>query len=147
MDRIVGPGNAYVAEAKRQVFGRVGIDGIAGPSEVVILADRTADPRRVAIDLLAQAEHDESAQAILITDDPALADAVAQAVPAELRSLPGRRRRQSWRDHGCIILVRDWDGGRRADRPAGARAPADHGGRPAALFARIRHCRRRVPGP
>ncbi len=69
VDRIVGPGNAYVAEAKRQVFGRVGIDGIAGPSEVVVLADRTADPRRVAIDLLAQAEHDESAQAILITDD------------------------------------------------------------------------------
>ncbi len=91
MDRIVGPGNAYVAEAKRQVFGRVGIDGIAGPSEVVVLADRTADPRRVAIDLLAQAEHDESAQAILITDDPALADAVAHAVTASCAACPGRK--------------------------------------------------------
>ncbi len=77
MDRIVGPGNAYVAEAKRQVFGRVGIDGVAGPSEVVILADAANDPRHVAIDLLAQAEHDESAQSILITDDAAFADAVA----------------------------------------------------------------------
>ena len=69
VDRIVGPGNAYVAEAKRQVFGRVGIDTIAGPSEVVVLADAANDPRRVAVDLLAQAEHDEAAQAILITDD------------------------------------------------------------------------------
>ena len=68
VDRIVGPGNAYVAEAKRQVFGRVGIDSIAGPSEVVVLADAAADPRRVAVDLLAQAEHDEAAQSILITD-------------------------------------------------------------------------------
>ncbi len=88
VDRIVGPGNAYVAEAKRQVFGRVGIDGIAGPSEVVVLADRTADPRRVAIDLLAQAEHDESAQAILITDDPALADAVAAPWPPSCTACP-----------------------------------------------------------
>ena len=69
VDRIVGPGNAYVAEAKRQVFGHVGIDSIAGPSEVVILADAANDPRRIAVDLLAQAEHDEAAQAILITDD------------------------------------------------------------------------------
>src|SRR4028119_2262924 len=68
VDRIVGPGNAYVAEAKRQVFGRVGIDSIAGPSEVVVLADVANDPRHVALDLLAQAEHDESAQSILITD-------------------------------------------------------------------------------
>ena len=72
VDRIVGPGNAYVAEAKRQVFGRVGIDSIAGPSEVVVLADAANDPRHVAVDLLAQAEHDEAAQAILITDDAAL---------------------------------------------------------------------------
>src|SRR6185436_1783218 len=71
VDRIVGPGNAYVAEAKRQVFGRVGIDAIAGPSEVVVLADAANDPRRVAVDLLAQAEHDEAAQSILITDDGA----------------------------------------------------------------------------
>ena len=82
VDRIVGPGNAYVAEAKRQVFGRVGIDSIAGPSEVVILADAANDPRRVAVDLLAQAEHDEAAQSILITTSEAFGDAVARAVLA-----------------------------------------------------------------
>src|SRR6202000_128818 len=80
VDRIVGPGNAYVAEAKRQVFGRVGIDNIAGPSEVVVLADAGNDPRRIAVDLLAQAEHDEAAQSILITDDAVFGDAVAEAV-------------------------------------------------------------------
>jgi histidinol dehydrogenase len=139
VDRIVGPGNAYVAEAKRQVFGRVGIDGIAGPSEVVVLADRTASPHRVAVDLLAQAEHDESAQAILITDDPVLADAVAHAVPAELKTLSRAEAAASWRDHGCIILVRDWDEGvALTDRLAPEHLQimvAD----PAALFARIRH--------
>jgi histidinol dehydrogenase len=109
VDRIVGPGNAYVAEAKRQVFGRVGIDSIAGPSEVVVLADATNDPRHVAVDLLAQAEHDESAQAILVTDDAGFADAVAAAVAAELASLPrGAIAGESWRRHGAIILVRDW---------------------------------------
>ncbi|GGC40230.1 histidinol dehydrogenase [Siccirubricoccus deserti] len=109
VDRIVGPGNAYVAEAKRQVFGRVGIDSIAGPSEVVVLADATNDPRHVAVDLLAQAEHDESAQAILITDDAGFADAVAAAVDAELASLPrGAIAGESWRRHGAIILVRAW---------------------------------------
>ncbi len=139
VDRIVGPGNAYVAEAKRQVFGRVGIDGIAGPSEVVILADRTADARRVAVDLLAQAEHDESAQAILLTDDPALADAVAHAVLAELHSLSRTEAAASWRDHGCIVLVRDWmEGAALTDRLAPEHLQimtAD----PPALFARIRH--------
>jgi histidinol dehydrogenase len=110
VDRIVGPGNAYVAEAKRQVFGRVGIDAIAGPSEVVILADAANDARRVAVDLLAQAEHDEAAQAILISDDAAFADAVAAAVIAELDSLPRREiAGASWQIHGAIILVRDWD--------------------------------------
>jgi histidinol dehydrogenase len=110
VDRIVGPGNAYVAEAKRQVFGRVGIDAIAGPSEVVILADAANDPRRVAVDLLAQAEHDEAAQSILITDDAGLADAVAAAVTAELASLPRAAiAGASWQAHGAIILVRDWD--------------------------------------
>jgi histidinol dehydrogenase len=110
VDRIVGPGNAYVAEAKRQVFGRVGIDSIAGPSEVVVLADAANDPRRVAIDLLAQAEHDEAAQAILITDDPALADAVAAAVTAELATLPRAAiAGASWQAHGAIIVVRGWD--------------------------------------
>src|SRR6201999_2857913 len=83
VDRIVGPGNAYVAEAKRQAFGRVGIDSIAGPSEVVVLADNSNDPRRIAVDLLAQAEHDEAAQSILITNDAAFADAVTHAVAAE----------------------------------------------------------------
>jgi histidinol dehydrogenase len=139
VDRIVGPGNAYVAEAKRQVFGRVGIDGIAGPSEVVILADRTADPRQVAVDLLAQAEHDEAAQAILLTDDRELADEVASAVDAELHSLTRPEAAASWRDHGCIILVRDWaEGAALTDRLAPEHLQvmtAD----PAALFARIRH--------
>ena len=109
VDRIVGPGNAYVAEAKRQVFGHVGIDSIAGPSEVVILADAANDPRRVALDLLAQAEHDEAAQAILITDSPTFADAVAQAVAAELPTLPRTAiAGASWQAHGAIIEVRDW---------------------------------------
>ncbi|TDH63317.1 histidinol dehydrogenase [Dankookia rubra] len=109
VDRVVGPGNAYVAEAKRQVFGRVGIDSIAGPSEVVILADASNDPRHVATDLLAQAEHDESAQAILVTDDAGFAAAVAAAVEAELGTLSrGAIAGESWKRHGAVILVRDW---------------------------------------
>ena len=104
--KIVGPGNAYVAAAKRRVFGLVGIDMIAGPSEVVVLADVTADPQFIAADLLAQAEHDEAAQSILITDDPALAAAVAAAVAAQLVHLPRRAiAGASWRDYGAIILV------------------------------------------
>lgn len=110
VDRIVGPGNAYVAEAKRQVFGHVGIDSIAGPSEVVVLADASNDPRRVAVDLLAQAEHDEAAQAILITDSHGFADAVAAAVAAELPNLSRAAiAGASWQTHGAIILVRDWE--------------------------------------
>jgi histidinol dehydrogenase len=110
VDRIVGPGNAYVAEAKRQVFGRVGIDNIAGPSEVVVLADAANDPRRIAVDLLAQAEHDEAAQAILITDDAEFGDAVAAAVMAELPSLPRCAIAEaSWTAHGAIIVVDDWE--------------------------------------
>jgi histidinol dehydrogenase len=110
VDRIVGPGNAYVAEAKRQVFGRVGIDAIAGPSEVVVLADASNDPRCVAVDLLAQAEHDEAAQAVLITDDPVFADRVAAAVAHELPTLPRVAiAGASWRAHGAMIVVRDWD--------------------------------------
>ena len=109
VDRIVGPGNAYVAEAKRQVFGHVGIDSIAGPSEVVILADAANDPRRVAVDLLAQAEHDESAQSILITDSAAFADAVTAAVVAEIPTLPRAAiAGASWDRNGAVILVRDW---------------------------------------
>jgi histidinol dehydrogenase len=109
VDRIVGPGNAYVAEAKRQVFGRVGIDNIAGPSEVVVLADTSNDPRRIAVDLLAQAEHDEAAQSILITDNAAFADAVAASVLAELPTLPRAAiAGASWHSHGAIIVVNDW---------------------------------------
>ena len=104
--KIVGPGNAYVAAAKRRVFGTVGIDMIAGPSEVVILADRTGRPEWIAADLLAQAEHDPAAQSILITDDPVLADAVELAVTEQLGTL---RRADiaaaSWRDYGAILLV------------------------------------------
>ena len=110
VDRIVGPGNAYVAEAKRQVFGRVGIDSIAGPSEVVVLADAGNDPRRIAVDLLAQAEHDEAAQSILITDDSVFADAVAAAVLTELPTLPRCAiAGASWRAHGAVIVVDDWN--------------------------------------
>jgi histidinol dehydrogenase len=108
-DRIVGPGNAYVAEAKRQVFGQVGIDSIAGPSEVLILADATNSPANIALDLLAQAEHDEAAQAILITDNADFATAVAAAVDSALATLPrGNIAGASWNQHGAIILVRDW---------------------------------------
>src|SRR4051812_36030939 len=104
--KIVGPGNAYVAAAKRQVFGKVGIDMIAGPSEVLILADHNANPDWIAADLLAQAEHDVSAQAILITDDPGLAGAVEKAVGLQLATLPrGAVAVAAWRDFGAIILV------------------------------------------
>src|SRR5579872_7127658 len=104
--KIVGPGNAYVAAAKRLVFGKVGIDMIAGPSEVLIIADRDANPSWVAADLLAQAEHDTSAQAIMITDSAALADAVERALTGELAQLPRRDvATASWRDFGAIILV------------------------------------------
>jgi histidinol dehydrogenase len=104
--KIVGPGNVYVAAAKRLVFGRVGIDMIAGPSEVLILADATGQADWIAADLLAQAEHDASAQSILITDDPALAARVEEALEAQLSSLPrGLVAAASWRDFGAVILV------------------------------------------
>ncbi len=104
--KIVGPGNAYVAAAKRIVFGKVGIDMIAGPSEVLILADKTGHADWIAADLLAQAEHDASAQSILITDDAALADAVERAVAAQLKTLPRASvAGASWRDFGAVILV------------------------------------------
>jgi histidinol dehydrogenase len=108
--KIVGPGNAYVAAAKRVVFGTVGIDMIAGPSEVLILADSSSNPDWIAADLLAQAEHDTAAQSILITADPALADKVESAVAAQLATLPrGAVAGASWRDFGAIILVRTLD--------------------------------------
>ena len=108
--KIVGPGNAYVAAAKRQVFGTVGIDMIAGPSEVLIVADAANDPQWIAADLLAQAEHDEAAQSILITDDAAFADRVAAAVDEQLATLPRAAiAGASWRDFGAIILVERFD--------------------------------------
>jgi histidinol dehydrogenase len=104
--KIVGPGNAYVAAAKRLVFGKVGIDMIAGPSEVLVIADHTANAGWIAADLLAQAEHDPNAQSILITDSEALADEVARAVEAQLASLPRANiARTSWQQFGAIILV------------------------------------------
>ncbi len=104
--KIVGPGNAYVAAAKRRVFGAVGIDMIAGPSEVLIIADKDANPDWIAADLLAQAEHDAAAQSILITDDAALADRVEAALEVQLASLPRAAiAAASWRDFGAVILV------------------------------------------
>ncbi|MEE4117496.1 MAG: histidinol dehydrogenase [Paracoccaceae bacterium] len=110
VDKVTGPGNAYVAAAKRRVFGRVGIDMIAGPSEILVIADSTADPDWVAVDLLSQAEHDESAQSILITPDAALGREVAQAVEARLPTLERAAiAGASWRDYGAVIVVRDLD--------------------------------------
>ncbi len=108
VDKIVGPGNAYVAAAKRRVFGRVGIDMVAGPSEVLIVGDGDNDPTWIALDLLAQAEHDAAAQSILITDDAAFGAAVEEAVGAQLRALPRREiAAASWQANGCIILVEE----------------------------------------
>ncbi len=105
--KIVGPGNAYVAAAKRLVFGKVGIDMIAGPSEVLVIADRTGNAGWIAADLLAQAEHDVNAQSILITDDAALASDVERAVEAQLATLPRADiARASWNDFGAVILVK-----------------------------------------
>ncbi len=109
VDKIVGPGNAYVAAAKRLVFGQVGIDSIAGPSEVLIVADKANDPAWIAADLLAQAEHDESAQSILIADDEPFARAVAAEVDRQLAALPREAiARASWQNHGAIIVVKDF---------------------------------------
>ncbi|MGO8914125.1 MAG: histidinol dehydrogenase [Bradyrhizobium sp.] len=106
--KIVGPGNAYVAAAKRLVFGKVGIDMIAGPSEVLVIADRTGNAGWIAADLLAQAEHDVNAQSILITDDAALAADVERAVEAQLATLPRAGiARASWNDFGAVILVKN----------------------------------------
>ena len=108
--KIVGPGNAYVAAAKRIVFGKVGIDMIAGPSEVLIIADKTGNPDWIAADLMAQAEHDASAQAILMTDDEKLAGAVERAIEGELKQLSRAAvALASWRDFGATILVRNLD--------------------------------------
>ncbi|RVT84239.1 histidinol dehydrogenase [Rhodobacteraceae bacterium CCMM004] len=106
VDKITGPGNAWVAAAKRRVFGRVGIDMIAGPSEILVIADGDNDPDWIALDLLSQAEHDAAAQAILITTDADLADAVIEAVEARLETLERREiAGASWRDFGAVIVV------------------------------------------
>jgi len=108
VDKITGPGNAFVAAAKRRVFGKVGIDMIAGPSEILVIADGQNDPDWVAVDLLSQAEHDESAQSILITDDADFARAVAAAVEKRLETLERRTiAGASWREYGAIIVARD----------------------------------------
>ena len=110
VDKITGPGNAFVAAAKRRVFGKVGIDMIAGPSEILVIADRDNDPDWIALDLMSQAEHDDSAQSILITDDAAFGNAVAEAVNARLETLERAGiAGASWRDFGAIITVRDLD--------------------------------------
>jgi histidinol dehydrogenase len=110
VDKIIGPGNAYVAAAKRRVFGTVGIDMIAGPSEILVVADRGNDPAWIAADLLSQAEHDRASQAIFITDDKTFADDVATAVDRHLSTLPRRSiAAASWRTHGAIITVQSWD--------------------------------------
>ncbi|EAQ04190.1 histidinol dehydrogenase [Pseudooceanicola batsensis HTCC2597] len=110
VDKITGPGNAFVAAAKRRVFGKVGIDMIAGPSEILVIADRDNDPDWIALDLLSQAEHDESAQSILITTDAAFGQAVAQAVEARLETLDRREvAGASWAGNGAVITVRDLD--------------------------------------
>lgn len=107
VDKIVGPGNAWVSAAKRQVFGQVGIDMIAGPSEVLVVADGENDPTWIAADLLAQAEHDTAAQSVLMTDDPAFAEAVAAEVERQLKQLSRAEiAGASWRDFGAIILLR-----------------------------------------
>jgi len=110
VDKIVGPGNAYVAAAKRQVFGAVGIDMIAGPSEILVIADGDNDPAWIAADLLSQAEHDTAAQSILITDDSGFADRVAAAVAAHLETLSRAEiAGESWAKHGALVTVRSWD--------------------------------------
>jgi histidinol dehydrogenase len=138
--KIVGPGNAYVAAAKRQVFGIVGIDSIAGPSEVLVIADRQNDPEWLAADLLAQAEHDTAAQSILMTNDAAFGQAVAEAVARQLRELPrGNIAAASWATFGAVIVLRSLD-----EAPALAdRIAAEHleiaTADPDALAARIRN--------
>ena len=110
VDKIVGPGNAYVAAAKREVFGQIGIDSIAGPSEILVIADGQNDPEWIAADLLSQAEHDPSSQSILITDDADFADKVAAAAERQIAILPRKDiAGKSWADNGAIILVKTLD--------------------------------------
>ena len=148
VDKITGPGNAWVAAAKRRVFGRVGIDMIAGPSEILVIADADNDPDWIALDLLSQAEHDASAQAILLTDDAGFAARVAAAVATRLATLDRRAiATASWRDFGAVIVVRDMaEATDLADRIA-----PEHleilTAEPEALAARIRHAGAIFLGP
>lgn len=140
VSKIVGPGNAFVATAKRQVFGTVGIDMIAGPSEVLIVADKDNNPDWIALDLLAQAEHDVNAQSILITDSRELAGAVELAVERQLSQLPRKEiAGASWRDFGAVIVVSDLD----AAIPLANQIAAEHleiaVDDPEAFFAKIRN--------
>jgi histidinol dehydrogenase len=142
VDKITGPGNAYVAAAKRRVFGQVGIDLIAGPSEILVVADAQNDPAWIAADLLSQAEHDASSQSVLIADDAAFADSVARAVEDELKTMARADiAGASWRDNGCIILVPELA----ACAPIVDRIAAEHvelameAAPAAALADRIRH--------
>lgn len=141
VDVVTGPGNAWVAEAKRQLYGVVGIDMVAGPSEILVIADGQNNPTWIAADLLSQAEHDPVAQSILITDDAAFADAVIAAVETQLQGLATQATaRQSWDDYGVVIVVDDLAG----ESPALAnRLAAEHveiaTDDPNALFAHIRH--------
>ena len=140
VDKIVGPGNAYVTAAKRRLYGVVGIDALAGPSEIVVVADGANKPEWIAADLLSQAEHDPAAQAILITDDPVFADIVADQIGVTLSLLPtGKTAADSWNTHGVIIEVGSLD-----EAPALANAlAAEHveiaTDEPEALFRQIRH--------
>jgi len=140
VDVITGPGNAWVAEAKRQLYGVVGIDMVAGPSEILVIADAKNDPQWIAADLLSQAEHDPAAQSILITDDAGFADQVVDMVGVEIALLPTARvAKASWETHGTVIVVQSLD-----EAPALANAlAAEHveiaTDDPDALFAQIRH--------
>lgn len=140
VDKIVGPGNAYVAAAKREVFGQVGIDSIAGPSEILVIADALNNPEWIAADLLSQAEHDVSAQSVLITDDADFARTVEQAVGAHLATLPRRQiAAKSWAENGAIILVKTLeDGAQIANRVAPEHLEIATR-EPEAILAHVRH--------
>ncbi|HTX51153.1 MAG TPA: histidinol dehydrogenase, partial [Caulobacteraceae bacterium] len=139
VDKIVGPGNAYVTAAKRRLYGIVGIDALAGPSEIVVVADAANDPDWIAADLLSQAEHDPSAQSILITDDEAFADRVRAAVQAQLASLAtGLDAAASWREHGAVVIAPLDDSPGLVDRIAPEHVEFAVAA-PAALADRVRH--------
>jgi len=139
VDKIVGPGNAFVTAAKRQVYGAVGIDALAGPSEIVVVSDAASDPNWIAADLLSQAEHDPAAQAILITDDEAFAARVEAAINDQLGALPtGDAARASWRDHGAVVIAPLSEAPRLVDRiaPEHVEFAVDD---PESLADRVRH--------